>query len=91
LRAAYDSLAKGETFYSFNAGLPELREAIANYHSRLATKRIEVERVVVTGSGMNAIVLVSFRLCWSLATKSSSSVQSGQMFAKGRESSQRRS
>ena len=30
-RAAADSLARGETFYSHNLGLPELREAIAAY------------------------------------------------------------
>jgi aspartate/methionine/tyrosine aminotransferase len=34
-QAAADSLARGETFYSHNLGLPELREAIAAYASGL--------------------------------------------------------
>ncbi len=33
--AAAESLARGETFYSHNLGLPELREAIARYTSGL--------------------------------------------------------
>src|SRR5262245_16040602 len=33
--AATDSLARGETFYTHNLGVPELREALAQYVSRL--------------------------------------------------------
>ena len=38
-QAAADSLARGETFYSHNLGLPELREAIAGYAQRACTGR----------------------------------------------------
>lgn len=58
VRVATDSLARGETFYSLNAGLPELREAIAEYQSDLTGKSVAPERIVVTGSGMSAIVIV---------------------------------
>jgi aspartate aminotransferase len=58
IRAATASLARGETFYSFNAGLPELREAIADYQSRLSGTTIDPGQIVVTGSGMSAIVVV---------------------------------
>src|SRR5262244_2957556 len=33
--AATRSLAAGETFYTWQRGIPELREALARYHSRL--------------------------------------------------------
>jgi aspartate/methionine/tyrosine aminotransferase len=34
-QAAIDSLQRGETFYSHNLGLPELRQAMADYTSAL--------------------------------------------------------
>ena len=34
-QAAIDALQAGQTFYSHNLGLPELRQAIANYTQRL--------------------------------------------------------
>ena len=45
--AAVDSLARGETFYSHNLGLPELRSAIAAYTSGLH-RAVAAERVAVT-------------------------------------------
>src|SRR5919206_2954926 len=33
--AATRALAAGETFYTWQRGLPELREALARYHTRL--------------------------------------------------------
>ena len=42
--AAAESLARGETFYSHNLGLPELREAIARYTSGLH-RPVPAERV----------------------------------------------
>ena len=33
--AATRSLAAGETFYTWQRGIPELREALARYHARL--------------------------------------------------------
>lgn len=55
-RAAQASLARGETFYSHNLGLPELREAIAAYGQRLRGRGAP-GRIAVTSSGMNALAL----------------------------------
>jgi len=54
--AAVESLAKGETFYSHNLGLPELREAISSYASRLH-KPVSPERIAVTSSGVSALMI----------------------------------
>jgi aspartate/methionine/tyrosine aminotransferase len=54
--AAAASLAAGETFYSHNLGLPELREALAGYTSALHTP-VGAERIAVTSSGVNALML----------------------------------
>ncbi len=58
-QAAIDSLQQGETFYSHNLGLPELRAAIAAHVSRLhgAQQRIGMERIAVTSGGVNALML----------------------------------
>ena len=58
--AAIASLQQGETFYSQNLGLPELREAISEYSSALRpadAARIEAERIAVTSGGVNALML----------------------------------
>jgi len=55
-QAAADALARGETFYSHNLGLPELREAIAAYASGLHGP-IDVGRIAVTSSGVTALML----------------------------------
>ncbi|MDO9094359.1 MAG: pyridoxal phosphate-dependent aminotransferase [Rubrivivax sp.] len=55
-QAAADSLLRGETFYSHNLGLPELRQAIAAYASGLHGP-LDVERVAVTSSGVTALML----------------------------------
>jgi aspartate/methionine/tyrosine aminotransferase len=54
--AAARSIADGETFYSHNLGLAELREAIAGY---VATMHPAVgsDRIAVTSSGVNALML----------------------------------
>ena len=54
--AAVRSLAEGETFYSQNLGLPELREAIARYASSLH-RPVDAGRIAVTSSGVNALML----------------------------------
>ena len=54
--AAVRSLAEGETFYSHNLGLPELREAIARYASSLH-RPVDAGRIAVTSSGVNALML----------------------------------
>ena len=54
--AAAESLARGETFYAHNLGLPELREAIARYTSGLH-RAVPAARVAVTSSGVNALMI----------------------------------
>ena len=54
--AAVDSLAAGETFYSHNLGLPELRGALADYAARLHGA-CTPDHVAVTNSGVNALIL----------------------------------
>jgi aspartate/methionine/tyrosine aminotransferase len=54
--AAAASLARGETFYSQNLGLPELREALAGYVASLHPA-VGVERIAVTSSGVSALMV----------------------------------
>jgi aspartate/methionine/tyrosine aminotransferase len=54
--AAARSIAAGETFYSHNLGLAELREAIAGYVSSLHPA-IDSARIAVTSSGVSALML----------------------------------
>ena len=56
-RAATRALAAGHTFYTDNRGIPELREALADYMGGLYGIDVGVERVTVTASGMNALML----------------------------------
>ncbi|MEW6122838.1 MAG: pyridoxal phosphate-dependent aminotransferase [Pseudomonadota bacterium] len=53
--AAARALHAGETFYTWQRGLPELRAALARYHARLYGMAEDPERFFVTGSGMQAI------------------------------------
>ncbi|MBA4176724.1 MAG: aspartate aminotransferase [Leptothrix sp. (in: Bacteria)] len=55
-QAAADSLARGETFYAHNLGLPELREAIAAYAGALHGP-VDVTRIAVTSSGVTALMV----------------------------------
>lgn len=55
--AAARSLAAGETFYTWQRGIPELREALARYYRRHFGKNFAAEEFIVTGSGMHAIQL----------------------------------
>ena len=54
--AAIESLAKGETFYAHNLGLPELREAVSQYTSALHPK-VASNRIAITSGGVNALML----------------------------------
>ncbi|MCH4544234.1 pyridoxal phosphate-dependent aminotransferase [Rhizobium changzhiense] len=56
-RAAMDALASGETFYTWQRGIPELRQALSDYYVRHFGIRLPVEHFYVTGSGMQAIQL----------------------------------
>lgn len=55
--AGIASLEAGETYYAQNLGLPPLRQALADHVSRLHSP-CEAERIAVTSSGMNALMLV---------------------------------
>jgi aspartate/methionine/tyrosine aminotransferase len=56
--AATRAMAEGKTFYVPSLGVPELRQAIADYQTRLKGRTIAKDRIVVTASGMSAIQLV---------------------------------
>ena len=56
--AAAASLAAGETFYSHNLGLPELRAALARYTATLHPA-VGEDRIAVTSSGVNALMLAA--------------------------------
>jgi aspartate/methionine/tyrosine aminotransferase len=59
--AAARSLQQGETFYTYQRGIPELRQAIARYHERVYGKAFDHERFFVTSGGMAAMQIV-FRM-----------------------------
>jgi aspartate/methionine/tyrosine aminotransferase len=54
--AATESLARGETFYAHNLGLPSLREALAAYSGGLHGA-LGADRIAVTASGVTALML----------------------------------
>jgi aspartate/methionine/tyrosine aminotransferase len=53
--AAIRSLADGETFYTWQRGIPEVRQALARYHEPLFGRAFSPEEFFITGSGMQAI------------------------------------
>jgi aspartate aminotransferase len=57
--AATAALQAGHTFYTYKAGLPELRAAIANYLTGLYGRPVGGERVLVSSSGMTALMLMA--------------------------------
>ena len=57
-RAAIDSIAGGETFYTHNLGIAPLRDALAAYSSRLH-RPVIAERIALTSAGVNALMLAS--------------------------------
>jgi aspartate aminotransferase len=57
-QAAVAAMEQGYTFYTENAGLPSLRDAIAHYYARLHEVRLDAAReIVVTASGVQALNL----------------------------------
>ena len=57
-KAGTDSIGAGELFYTHNLGIPELREALASYISRLHRKT-HSEQIAVTTAGVNALMVAS--------------------------------
>ncbi len=55
--AATKALRDGETFYTWQRGVPELRQALARYHARHFGRNFSDQEFLVTGSGMQAIQL----------------------------------
>ncbi len=55
--AATAAMRAGKTFYTHKRGIPELRQAIADYSNGLYGTDIGAARTVVTSSGMNGIML----------------------------------
>jgi aspartate/methionine/tyrosine aminotransferase len=55
------SLAAGETFYTWQRGIPDLRAALARYHDRVYGGSFSPEQFFVTASGMQAVQL-AFRI-----------------------------
>ena len=60
-QAAVESLARGETFYAHNLGLPALRDAIAAYMAQRhgGPGAVHAERIAVTSGGVNALMLAA--------------------------------
>ncbi|WP_027486736.1 pyridoxal phosphate-dependent aminotransferase [Allorhizobium undicola] len=56
-RAASQALLDGETFYTWQRGIPELRQALSAYYQRHFSADLSPEHFYVTGSGMQAIAL----------------------------------
>lgn len=56
-QAATRALAAGHTFYTHQRGIPELRQALSDYMTRLYRRAIPVERITVTSGGMPGIFM----------------------------------
>ncbi|GAB2175342.1 pyridoxal phosphate-dependent aminotransferase [Dongia sp. agr-C8] len=61
--AASKSLEAGETYYTYKGGIPELRQALSAYYKRHWKVDVSEQRIIVTSSGMNAMVLIVQTLC----------------------------
>jgi aspartate/methionine/tyrosine aminotransferase len=53
--ATVAGLQGGETFYTYQGGIPDLREALARYHGRHFGRTFDPSEFIVTGGGMHAI------------------------------------
>ena len=62
IEAACQSLKAGETFYTANLGLLELREGVAAYMARLhgsSRNPISVNRIAITSGGVSGLILAT--------------------------------
>jgi len=60
VQAAQSALAQGDTFYLPNLGLPELRQALGSYVSRLHPQaHVGADRIALTSSGVSALMLAA--------------------------------
>ena len=60
--AAQEALQRGETHYSAGAGLPVLREALADYLSGLGEVTVHPQQVIVTCGGKSALLYIALAL-----------------------------
>ena len=56
--AAAESMRRGETFYTDQNGIEDLRRALADYHRRAFDVAVSPERITITNSGMMGLSLV---------------------------------
>ncbi|GAB4166889.1 MAG: pyridoxal phosphate-dependent aminotransferase [Thalassobaculales bacterium] len=61
--ATIASLRRGETFYTWQRGIPELRDALAEYLTALAGRPVAADRITLTNSGMTAIMIALQMIC----------------------------
>ena len=57
--AAKKAIDDGETFYQANVGITPLRQALMNYMNTLHGATLELDNIIVTGSGMAALAVAS--------------------------------
>ncbi|MFI4949704.1 MAG: pyridoxal phosphate-dependent aminotransferase, partial [Caulobacterales bacterium] len=57
--ATAKALLDGETYYTHNLGREDLREALSQYLERLHGKPFGMDRLAISNSGVNALMLVS--------------------------------
>jgi aspartate/methionine/tyrosine aminotransferase len=55
--AAAEALRRGDTFYTHKRGIPELRQALIDYHRKTYGVSLADDRIAVTSAGMNAMML----------------------------------
>jgi aspartate/methionine/tyrosine aminotransferase len=55
--AAIEALSAGRTFYTHNLGEPALRDALADYLSTLHARPFERDSIIVTNSGISALMV----------------------------------
>ena len=55
--AGIAALQAGETFYTHNLGLPELRQAVADATQALHGGAVGAERIAITSGGVNALIV----------------------------------
>ena len=60
---AAKSMAAGETFYTAQRGIPELRNSLARYFTRLYGRAFEADEFFVTGGGMQAVQIAVQATC----------------------------
>jgi aspartate/methionine/tyrosine aminotransferase len=61
--AAAKSMAAGETYYTHNRGIPDLRNALARYFTSLYGQPFNSDEFFVTGGGMQAVQIAVQATC----------------------------